>query len=304
MDYATLRGLFFAPPAAPRPPSPATGHHTPARRLRDAIEPLACQAIWSPEAAEDYAALGLDDYLAAYVWQRTAALGVPPTALAVTALGVFAPDLVGPVYEKGVAALSRADVVRIRLDAPGRTLRRELGNADAEAGRAVALLRRGIDAAETTARPLFTGLRADPWPQDPLAALVHACNLLREHRGDSHLAACAAAGLDPVQSNVLTELWCGFDLLTYTPSRGWSGERMDAAVASLRARGLVEGDGLSGEGLRFRGELEATTDAMQQTVVDAIGPDLDALTKQLGEWSDALVAAGAAPPDPAKRQAG
>ena len=79
---------------------------------------------------------------------------------------------------------------------------------------------------------------------------------------------------------------------------------MDAAVAALRDRGLVEGDGLSGAGLRFRRELEATTDAMQQTVVDAIGPDLDALTAQLGEWSDALVAAAAAPPDPAKRLAG
>lgn len=80
--------------------------------------------------------------------------------------------------------------------------------------------------------------------------------------------------------------------------------RMDEAVTTLRARGLVEGDGLSAEGLRFRGALEATTDAMQQTVVDAIGPELDALTKQLDEWSDALVAAGAAPPDPAKRLAG
>ncbi|QJY48406.1 SCO6745 family protein [Pseudonocardia broussonetiae] len=304
MDYVTMRGLFFAPPEHPRPPSPASAHRSPARRLRDAIEPLACQSIWSPEAAAEYADLGLDDYFAAYVWQRTAALGTPPTPLAVVALGVFDPDLIGPVYEKGVAALRRDDVVRVRLDAPGRTVRRELGPIDADAARAVTALRRGIDAADPLARPLFTGLADDPWPDDPLAALVHACHLLREHRGDSHLAACAAAGLDPVQSNVLTELWCGFDLLTYTPSRGWSGERMDAAVASLRARGLVEGDGLSGEGLRFRGELEATTDAMQQTVVDAIGPDLDALTKQLGEWSDALVAAGAAPPDPAKRQAG
>ncbi|MCX6463925.1 MAG: hypothetical protein NTW05_10080 [Pseudonocardiales bacterium] len=304
MDYQAMRGLFFAPPAAPRPPSPAAAHRTPARMLRDAIEPLACLAIWSPEAAEDYAALGLDDYFAAYVWQRTAALGTPPTPLAVTALGVFAPDLVAPVYEKGAAALSRDDVVRIRLDAPGRTARRELGRIDTDAARAVALLRRGIEAAETTARPLFTGLSADPWPQDPLAALVHACNLLREHRGDSHLAACAAAGLDPVQSNVLTELWCGYDLLTYTPSRGWSAERMDEAVRALRDRGLVEGDALSAAGLRFRGELEATTDAMQRTVVDAIGPDLDALTKQLGEWSDALAAGGAAPPDPAKRLAG
>lgn len=304
MDYQAMRGLFFAPPTAPRPPSPAATHRTAARALRDAIEPLACQAIWSPEAAEDYAALGLDDYFAAYIWQRTAALGTPPTPVAVMALGVFAPDLIAPVYEKGAAALSRDDVVRIRLDAPGRTVRRELGGIDDEASHAVAQLRRGIEAAESTARPLFTGLRTDPWPQDPLAGLVHACTILREHRGDSHLAACATAGLDPVQSNVLTELWCGYDLLTYTPSRGWSAGRMDDAVRALRDRGLLEGDALSAAGLRFRSELEATTDAMQETVVSAMGPDLDGLTKQLGAWSDALVATGAAPPDPAKRLAG
>ncbi len=103
---------------------------------------------------------------------------------------------------------------------------------------------------------------------------------------------------------MLTELWCGYALLTYTPSRGWSADRMDAAVAALRGRGLLDGDQLSPEGLRVRDGLEATTDAMQQEIVDAIDPDLDALTKQLYVWSDALVAAAAAPPDPAKRMAG
>ncbi|MFC5950192.1 hypothetical protein ACFQH9_18125 [Pseudonocardia lutea] len=43
---------------------------------------------------------------------------------------------------------------------------------------------------------------------------------------------------------------------------------------------------------------------MQQSLVDAIGGELDTPTKQLGAWSDALVAAGAAPPDPAERFAG
>jgi hypothetical protein len=41
------------------------------------------------------------------------------------------------------------------------------------------------------ARPMFAGLSAAPWPGDAIAALVHACHLLREHRGDSHLAVCA-----------------------------------------------------------------------------------------------------------------
>ncbi|GAA4878143.1 SCO6745 family protein [Actinomycetospora straminea] len=305
MDYTTMRGLFFAPPDRPRPADPpARRDPSPARALRDAVEAVACLSIWSPEAAEGYAAVGLDDYFAAYVRQRTAPLGTPPTRVAVAALGVFAPELVGPQYEAGVAAAPLADVVRVRTEAPGATLRRLLGDVDAEAAALLPVLRRGIDAGDVTARPLFTGLTVEPWPSDPLAALVHACHVLREHRGDSHLAVCAVDGLDPVQMNVLTELWCGYPLGAYTPSRGWSPERIAAAVAGLRGRGLLEGDALSDDGLRHRADLEGRTDAMQQAVVDAIGDDLPAVTKRLAEWSDALVDLDAAPPDPAKRLAG
>jgi len=111
-------------------------------------------------------------------------------------------------------------------------------------------------------------------------------------------------GLDAVQMNVLTELWCGYPLGAYTASRGWGPAEIDAAVARLQDRGLVEEDRLSTDGLRHRADLEGRTDAMQQSVVDAIGPDLPGITKQLDDWSDALVALDAAPPDPAKRLAG
>lgn len=308
MDYPTMRALFFAPPDGPRPTPPAGLDRSPARALRDAMEPLACLSIWSPEAAEAYAALGLDDYFAAYVRQRTAPLGTPPTALAVTALGVFDGGLIGPQYEIGVAAIPVDKLVAVRLEAPGRTLRRVLGpthpGIEPDAAATVAALRRGIDAADRTARPLFTGLLAEPWPDDPLAALVHACHVLREHRGDSHLAVCAVDGLDPVQMNVLTELWCGYPLGAYTASRGWTAEQIGAAAGGLRRRGLLEGDVLSADGVRHRTELEARTDAMQASVVEAIGADLDPVTRRLDAWSDALIAADAAPPDPAKRLAG
>jgi hypothetical protein len=107
-----------------------------------------------------------------------------------------------------------------------------------------------------------------------------------------------------VQMNVLTELWCGYPLGSYTASRGWSPEQVETAAAGLRARGLLVGDQLSDTGLSHRADLEGRTDAMQQTIVDAIGDELPAITKRLDDWSDALVALDAAPPDPAKRLAG
>ena len=82
-------------------------------------------------------------------------------------------------------------------------------------------------------RPLFAGMSRMPWPSDPHGRLWHVVTLLREHRGDSHVAACVAAGLDGIEANVLTELWVGFGLLEYTATRGWSAEAMDAALARL-----------------------------------------------------------------------
>ncbi|MGE3287521.1 MAG: hypothetical protein AB7J32_15650 [Pseudonocardia sp.] len=305
MDFATARAFFFAPPAEGAPvPTPFTGTPSPARRLRDAIEPLACVAIWSDEAAARYTELGLDDWFAAYVWQRVAALGTPPTPLAVTAMGVWPAEVIGPLYEAASAVISRDDVVATRITGGGLTLRRRLGDIDADAARVVTALRRGIGAARTGARPMFSGMLADPWPDDHLAQLVHACNLLREHRFECHLAVCAVEGLDGVEMNILTGLYCGYPLLTYVGTRSWPEEAQLAAVERLRGRGLVEGDALSAEGLRYRGELEDRTDRMQQTVVDAIGPDLDVYVKQLDAWSTALIAADGAPSDPAKRAAG
>ncbi|MCA1820515.1 MAG: hypothetical protein LC644_01740 [Pseudonocardia sp.] len=102
----------------------------------------------------------------------------------------------------------------------------------------------------------------------------------------------------------LTERYCGYQPLTYTATRGWTQEQMTAAFERLRARGLVSGSSLSEEGLRFRGRLEAETDAMQQSIIDAVGSPLDSHITRLDAWSNALIAAGGAPPDPAKRAAG
>lgn len=61
----------------------------------------------------------------------------------------------------------------------------------------------------------------------------------------SHLAVCALAGLDPVEMNILTALYCGYEPLTYTATRGWTQEQMTEALERLRTRGLVSGSSLS-----------------------------------------------------------
>lgn len=303
MDYAAAREVFLTPVDVPPPPVVTAG--SPGRRLRDALEPIATQPIWSPDAQGLYAGLGLD-FLSGYVGERAAALGPgAPPAVVVSAFGVFAPDLLLPLLERS-RAVSFDALVHARARGSAETVRRVLGAAVPESAvdGAVGVLRRGLAAADGLARPLFAGLSERRWPADPFGGLVHAADLLREHRGDGHLAVCAAAGLDAVEATVLTELHTGYPLLGYAPSRGWGDQQLGAAVDRLRGRGLLAGDGLSDDGRRLRAEIEARTDATQAGVLAAIGPDLDRVTGQLTGWGDALVAAGVAPGDARKRAAG
>src|SRR4051794_2077888 len=86
-----------------------------ARRLRDAVEPIATQGWWSRSAAERVAALGLG-FFDGYVWGRAAALGDPPAELVVATFGVFDPAMLTAVYEGAVQVASRDDVLAARAE--------------------------------------------------------------------------------------------------------------------------------------------------------------------------------------------
>lgn len=299
MDYEAALEAFYAPSPPGSAPPPQSTH--PARRLRDALEPVAMHAVWSRQTNEALAALGLN-FLTGYVWGRASGMGEPAAAVVVSAFAVFEPGLITALYEEGRGKVGRSDLVEARDEATSASLRGVLGAADVSG--VVSVLRRGIDAADGTGRPMFSGLASQPWPEDAAGQLWRACDILREHRGDSHVAACVAAGLDPVAMNILTELYLGLPLFAYSASRAWPQETLEATADHLRGSGLLEGDRLSKEGRRLREDIEARTDAGQRAVVGAIGSDLDDVVAQLEAWSAACVEARAFPPSIHKRAAG
>ncbi len=144
-------------------------------------------------------------------------------------------------------------------------------------------------------RPLFSGLRDLPWPSNPIGVLWRSCELAREHRGDGHIAVCLSEGLDPVKMNVLTELFVGMPLGSYSASRAWSADQIADAADDLRTAGLIDDDGLTAAGLDYRREIEARTDALDQPLVDAIG-DLDAMLGPLRTWSQRCIDAARSRP--------
>lgn len=301
MDHAQAVVTFYGsdPPGATVPDAVRLGG--PERQLRDACEPIAMHAVWSGRTSERLAQLGLD-FFAAYVCGRAANLGEPRGAVVAATFAWFEPLILSGVYDTGRATVSLDEVTAVRAEATTQSLRDILAGDDPT--ETADLLAAAAEQADGTGRPLFSGLRSQGRPSDPVRRLWWACDLVREHRGDSHVAAAAAAGVGPVEMNILTELWLGLPLLSYTSTRAWSTESMTSSVSALRARGWLAGDALTPAGRAVRAEIERRTDLQEQSIVANLGERHGEVCGRLNAWSNLCIAAGQFPPDLLKRAAG
>lgn len=274
---------------------------TAARRLHRAVEPIAANAYFSPEVNAAFAELGFGPGggdpeglvvadLAAYYTSRAGCMGQVPGPVVVAAFGVFNPAIIIPHVDAGWRLADRDAVLAARERGTTASLRRLLGDAPG-AARATELLLRGAEAAEVGGHFLFAGLRSLGVPEDPIGALWRAADLVREHRGDSHIAAWSAGGLDGAEAAVVMELWAGMPVKTYAYSRGWATADLDAALDRLRARGLADGEpiALTPGGRALRDEIELDTDRQERPIIEAIGDDLEELLGILEPLAGAVV---------------
>ena len=299
VTYDDIAAIFLGPLAEPIAEPEVT--HTPARRLRDAVEPIATQGWWSRPAGERLTSLGVD-FFPGYVWGRAAALGEPTAAVVAATFGVFEPAMIGAVYETGAAEVPRDDILAARVD--GATASVEAIAAEDECAAIADPLLVALDGLDGLGRPLFSALRALDRPSSAAGRLWRAAELVREHRGDGHLAALVAAGLGAAEANVLTERWLGFDLGEYSGTRGFGPDALAVAVAGLERRGWLAGGELTGAGREARAAIEAATDAGEQPLVDALGSSLDELIERAESIAARLIEARSFPADPRKRAGG
>lgn len=264
------------------------------RVLRNVCEPIAANVYFAPEAHQRYTALGLNG-ASAYFCSRGASPGKPSGLVVAAAFGVFSPSVVVPSVDAGWAATEPGPLLQARHDGAVASLRRLLGEPDAaRVERAVELLQRGMADAEHAGHPLYSGLKSLPWPDEPLGRLWRSCDMVREHRGDSHIAVWTRAGVRPIEIQLMSELQMGIPLKTYSATRGWTGQQMDDALDGMRAKGWMEGDAFSPEGRAYREDIEAQTDGMETGIVEAIGGGFDTLIDLLRPWASAIVKVGIA----------
>jgi hypothetical protein len=285
----------------------ATGFQEKARRLRNAVEPVAAGVYFAPEAHKAYQALGFGGSpvtqdgvarpdLKAYFTSRGACMGQVPGEVVAAAFGCFNPKAVVPAVTAGWQITSRQDILHARERAATEMLQRVLSDQPEGLGRVTGLLRRAAAVAPWAGRSIYGGLCSLGFPGHPLGEMWRAADLLREHRGDSHVIAWATGGADAVEILLLTEQWWGLPARSYTPSRGWTGADMDAGFGRLQARGLMsDSEQLTDAGRAFREEVEVRTDELERPVLDALCDDLDELLGHLDAWSEAIIAAGSYP---------
>ena len=265
-------------------------HHATARRLRDLVEPIAAAVYFAPEAQSRYAALGLN-YFEGYFCSRSAGLGAAPWRVVSGSFAAFKPAVVERAVAGGWEKTTPDVLLGARLDGAREQIERMAGEHAASFPAAADLLLELTDGLDLSGRMLFAGLAGlpIPGPDDPVGRLWRAADLVREHRGDGHIAAWIS-DVDSIEITVLTELWWGIEPGSYVWTRGWDDDDVAAARARLTARGLLDAEGgLTDTGRHLREAIERRTDHAERDVVARLGDRADALFALLQPISRSLV---------------
>jgi hypothetical protein len=261
------------------------------RRLRSRADAILGAVWFMPEARTGYVDLGLAPG-PSVMGGRAACLGRVPGAVAAALFVPTRAEHVAPLVDEAWRITAPEPLLEARLRAATAFLESAAPAALATATRAAEILRRAVEAADTAAHPVFAGLRSLPWPDSPVGALWRASDMVRERRGDSHRNAWVAAGLSPVEIQLLTERWRTSDNPGSTTAEqlGYPAEEIAAALDGFRTCGLVDVDGgLTDAGREHREEIERVTDAQEVAVVDALGDEVDELFDLMSPWARAVV---------------
>jgi hypothetical protein len=266
-----------------------------ARRMFDLLEPICLVTYLEDETNEEYAALGHRTYWDGYFAARAAGLGRVSAEVVDAAFYSFAPGEVARHIPSAWETASPAESFAAQQRGSVASLRRILGEqADApHVVRAADLTLQAAFGAPVAGRVMYAGMRTHPVPEEPLARLWHAATILREHRGDGHVAALVGARIGGTEAHILSALDMGihpaesFGRVHHLPQR-----RLAAVMDGLRERGLVDAEGrFTDAGRETKQRVEDLTDAAAAAPYESLTPaELDELIASLEPITAVLTA--------------
>jgi hypothetical protein len=271
------------------------------RQTWKTLEPVHAMVYFAPEGPEEYGALGLDvegNRASAYFPARAAALGAVSPSVVQAVFFNFSSLAAQSGMAGAWETTTPAALTEARYRAADRALRRLCGDLldSPDVVEAVELARTACEGCRPEGRPLYAGNADLAWPTPPHLQLFHAITLLREFRGDGHVAALTALGVTGLEAAVMHV--AQGDAWTREPlrkTRGYSTEEWDTALAGLRERGWIEpdGEGFTDAGRAVRQEVEDRTDLLALPPWEKLGEDGCARLRELVRpLSKAVVAGG------------
>ena len=270
------------------------------KRFKSAFDSLHAFSYFAPEVDAALTGIGLRPGRMPYFASRSAAMGaVGPEVVAATFYN-FNPEVVARVIPRAWTLATPDQVLDARLEGVDKALTRLLGDhvKSDEVAEAAELAREASNGCTGEGRPLYAAHAGLAWPGEPHLVLWHAITLLREHRGDGHIAALllnGLSGLDALVTHVATGR--GFATAPAKLTRGWSDEQWAAAETALTGRGILDAEGgLTEAGTAVRAAVEIATESAARAPWLHLGPERTARLEELCRGlSRRVVEAGAFP---------
>ncbi|MGC0364299.1 hypothetical protein ABH922_002283 [Rhodococcus sp. 27YEA15] len=268
-----------------------------AGRAGRSLELLHSLGYFVPETEHELVAVGLERGRMLYFAGRSAPLGTPPASVVTATFYNFNPELIESVVPRAWELATPRSIVEARYRAIDAAYVRLLGrdvidSAEmAEAAELISIAAQNIPG--VSGRPLYAAWAAVDWPTAQHLVFWHALTLLREYRGDGHIAALATAGLDGLDSLIThTATGIGFEEDFARKRRGWSAEQWKDGVASLEDRELLDRrtGALTEEGRELREVVEDLTDELAFAPWEALGESgVARLTELAAPWRTSLL---------------
>jgi hypothetical protein len=268
-----------------------------ARRLFDRFEPVHALTYFTPEARAAFDAAGYRGFWMGYFAGRAAPLGEVPADVVAAIFYNFSTEHVHRALPAAWSFAPPAAALDARV-ASARTALHRCGITDSDDVRTAAdLLERAARSADWAGRPLFAANLALPWPEGPVDRLWHAATLLREQRGDAHVALLVAEGIGGRDCNVLHSAADRVPREFLELSRRYDDAEWQTCTRRLVERGLLDAAGeLTDAGAAFKRRIEGRTDELALPVFDVLDDEaVTTLFRVLTPITRAVVAAGDIP---------